>query len=140
MPRTIQTARKNTGQSLKLRKQLASKASRPQHSSLAATHRRGIRKPPPKRGLAALNEIRKYQKSTNLLIPKTSFKQVADETLQQVTTNKLRFAAEAVNALQEAAEQMLTKVFADANLCAIHAGRVTIMPKDIKLAMRLHGL
>lgn len=140
MVRTKQTARKSTGASLKLHRQLASKASRPHHRSIAATQRRGVRTRPVERGLKALDEIRTYQKTTELLIPKIPFKRVVQEVLQGVKGDDYRCASDAVNAIQEAAEQMLAKVFEDANLCAIHAGRVTIMPKDVKLAMRLHGM
>ena len=42
-------------------------------------------------------------------------------------------------AIQEATEAFAVGILEDANLCAIHAGRVTIMPKDIKLAQRIRG-
>ncbi len=51
----------------------------------------------------------------------------------------LRFQSQAVLALQEAAEAYLVGLFEDTNLCAIHAKRVTIMPKDIQLARRIRG-
>merc|ERR1712157_577742 len=41
----------------------------------------------------------------------------------------LRFQSSAVMALQEASEAYLVGLFEDTNLCAIHAKRVTIMPK-----------
>ena len=50
-----------------------------------------------------------------------------------------RIASAAVAALQDAAEAYLVGLFEDTNLCAIHAKRVTIMPKDIQLAQRIHG-
>ncbi len=51
----------------------------------------------------------------------------------------LRFQSLAVLALQEACEAYLVGLFEDTNLCAIHAKRVTIMPKDIQLARRIRG-
>ena len=51
----------------------------------------------------------------------------------------LRFQSSAVMALQEASEAYLVGLFEDTNLCAIHAKRVTIMPKDIQLARRIRG-
>ena len=51
----------------------------------------------------------------------------------------LRFQASAVIALQEAAESYMVSLFQDTNLCAIHAKRVTIMPKDMQLARRIRG-
>lgn len=51
----------------------------------------------------------------------------------------LRWQSHAILALQEAAEAFLVHLFEDANLCAIHANRVTIMQKDIQLARRIRG-
>jgi len=53
--------------------------------------------------------------------------------------NDLRFQSTAILALQEATEAYLVGLFEDTNLCAIHAKRVTIMPKDIQLARRIRG-
>ena len=57
----------------------------------------------------------------------------------RVPQTDLRFQSHAVLALQEAAEAYLVGLFEDTNLCAIHAKRVTIMPKDIQLARRIRG-
>nr|GEZ96290.1 histone H3-like centromeric protein CSE4 [Tanacetum cinerariifolium] len=81
-------------------------------------------------------EIRKYQKSTELLIRKLPFQRLVREIAQDFKTD-LRFQSHAVLALQEAAEAYLVGLFEDTNLCAIHAKRVTIMPKDIQLARRI---
>ena len=51
----------------------------------------------------------------------------------------LRFQSSAVMALQESSEAYLVGLLEDTNLCAIHAKRVTIMPKDIQLARRIRG-
>jgi histone H3 len=51
----------------------------------------------------------------------------------------VRFQSVALLALQEATEAYLVGLFEDTNLCAIHAKRVTIMPKDIQLARRIRG-
>ena len=51
----------------------------------------------------------------------------------------LRFQAAAILALQEASEAYLVGLFEDSNLCAIHAKRVTIMPRDMQLARRIRG-
>ncbi|KAE9452537.1 hypothetical protein C3L33_15559, partial [Rhododendron williamsianum] len=82
--------------------------------------------------------IRKYQKSTELLIRKLPFQRLVREIAQDFKTD-LRFQSSAVAALQEAAEAYLVGLFEDTNLCAIHAKRVTIMPKDIQLARRIRG-
>jgi histone H3 len=87
-------------------------------------------------GTVALREIRRYQKSTELLIRKLPFQRLVREIAQDFKTD-LRFQSSAVMALQEASE--LVGLFEDTNLCAIHAKRVTIMPKDIQLARRIRG-
>lgn len=89
-------------------------------------------------GTLALREIRKYQKSTTLLMRKLPFQRVVREIAQDYKTD-LRFQSAAVAALQEAAEAFLVSLFEDTNLCALHANRVTIMPKDMQLALRIRG-
>ena len=78
------------------------------------------------------------QKSTELLIRKLPFQRLVREIAQDFKTD-LRFQSSAVLALQEAAEAYLVGLFEDTNLAAIHAKRVTIMPKDIQLARRIRG-
>ena len=87
-------------------------------------------------GTVALREFRRYQKSTELLIRKLPFQRLVREIAHDFKTD-LRFQGSAVLALQEAAEAYLVGLFEDTNLCAIHAKRVTIMPKDIQLARRI---
>ena len=114
--------------------QLATKAARK-----SAPTAGGVKKPHRYRpGTVALREIRKYQKSTDLLIRKAPFQRLVREIAQDFKTD-LRFQSTAVLALQEAAEAYLIGLFEDTNLCAIHAKRVTIMPKDIQLARRIRG-
>ena len=89
-------------------------------------------------GTVALKDIRHYQGSTALLIRKLPFQRLVREIAQDFKTD-LRFQSAAILCLQEVAEAYLVKLFDDANLCAIHAKRVTIMPKDILLARRIRG-
>ena len=89
-------------------------------------------------GTAALKDIRQFQKSTALLIRKLPFQRLVREIAQDFKTD-LRFQSAAILCLQEAAEAYLVRLFEDTNLCAIHARRVTIMPRDIKLARRIRG-
>ena len=115
MARTKQTARKSTGGKAP-RKQLATKAAR---KSAPATG--GVKKPHRYRpGTVALREIRRYQKSTELLVRKLPFQRLVREIAQDFKTD-LRFQGSAVLALQEAAEAYLVGLFEDTNLCAIHA-------------------
>ena len=133
MARTKQTARKSTGGKAP-RKQLATKAARKSAPAIG-----GVKKPHRYRpGTVALREIRRYQKSTELLIRKLPFQRLVREIAQDFKSD-LRFQSSAVLALQEASEAYLVGLFEDTNLCAIHAKRVTIMPKDIQLARRIRG-
>ncbi|KAG2071628.1 histone H3 [Suillus decipiens] len=136
MARTKQTARKSTGGKAP-RKQLAVKSAgkkAPMHTTTG-----GVKKPHRFRpGTVALREIRRYQKSTELLIRKLPFQRLVREIAQDFKTD-LRFQSSAVMALQEAAEAYLVSLFEDTNLAAIHAKRVTIQPKDLALARRLRG-
>lgn len=90
-------------------------------------------------GTVALRQIRKYQKSTDLLVPKTPFMKLCRETAKWVYGTDFRFQSSAILALQEASEQYLTSLLESANLCALHAKRVTIFPKDMRLARRISG-
>eukprot|EP00804_Cyclotella_cryptica_P004769 CCRYP_004869-RA/>CCRYP_004869-RA protein AED:0.12 eAED:0.08 QI:0/-1/0/1/-1/0/1/0/118 len=91
-------------------------------------------------------EIRRYQKSTDLLIRKVPFQRLAREVLQDLNSpgsyphfTAERFQATSLLAIQESVEAFSVGLFEDANLCAIHARRVTIMPKDMQLALRIRG-
>lgn len=133
MARTKQTARKSTGGKAP-RKQLAVKAAR--KSAPVAGGVKIVRRFRP--GTVALREIRRYQKSTELLIRKLPFQRLVREIAQEFKSD-LRFQGSAIMALQEATEAYIVSLFEDTNLCAIHAKRVTIMPKDIQLARRIRG-
>ncbi|XP_069025069.1 histone H3-like centromeric protein A isoform X1 [Embiotoca jacksoni] len=91
-------------------------------------------------GTKALMEIRKYQKSTDLLLRKGPFSRLVREVCQNFSRGDLRWQVYALMALQEAAEAFLVLLFSDANLCAIHAKRVTVFPRDIQLARRIRGV
>ena len=140
MARTKQTARKSTGGKAP-RKELATKAARMTANFYGAnfygagTMRRPHRYRP---GTVALRQIRKYQKSTELLIRKLPFQRLVREVAQDYKCD-LRFQSTAIMALQEAAEAYLIGIMEDTNLCALHAKRVTIMPKDMQLARRIRG-
>ena len=90
-------------------------------------------------GVRALAEIRRYQKSTELLIKRLPFQRLVREIVKGQCGDGFRFQVGALCALQEAAEAFIVGIFEDTNLCSIHARRVTIMPKDLQLAMRVRG-
>jgi histone H3 len=105
----------------------------------ACSTTQGVKKPRRYRpGTVALREIRRYQKSTDLLIHKLPFQRLVKEIAVNLKL-KVRFQSLALLALQEAAEAYLVGVFEDANLCALHAKRKTINDKDIRLARRIRG-
>lgn len=134
MARTKQTARKSTGGKAP-RKQLATKAARKNATTTSGSVKKPHRYRP---GTVALREIRKYQKSSDLLVRKLPFQRLVREIAQDFKQD-LRFQSTAILALQEATEAYLVGLFEDTNLCAIHAKRVTIMPKDMQLARRIRG-
>jgi len=90
-------------------------------------------------GTVAIREIRRYQKSSNLLLPKAPFRTLVRKIIDTKFNKELKLQSTAILALQEAAEAHLIGLFEDANLCAAHAKRVTIMAKDIVLARRIRG-
>ncbi|GAB4814687.1 hypothetical protein N2152v2_001733 [Parachlorella kessleri] len=155
MARQKQTARKNVG--IKSPKVLLAKAVRKQPNP---TRLNAKKKPlkakatagpqPQKRkhrrrpGALALKEIRQFQRSTKLLIPKAPFHRLLREILASVPTkevpaDQLRLSVKGAAALQEAAEAYLVGLMEDAMLCAVHAKRVTLMVKDMSLAKRIRG-
>ena len=89
-------------------------------------------------GTVALREIRKYQKSTELLLRKMPFQRLVRE-IASAYRSDVRFQASAIRALQEASEAYIVGLFEDTNLVAIHGKRVTIFPKDLQLARRIRG-
>lgn len=135
MARTKQTARKSTGGKAPT-EQLATNSARAATSS--GTRRRPHRYRP---GTVALRQIRRYQKSTDLLLRREPFRRLVREIAQDFWEkgNALRFSEGAMLALQEAAEAHLVEVFEHTNLCAIHAKRITIDQKDMQLARRIRG-
>ncbi|KAF9076741.1 histone-fold-containing protein [Rhodocollybia butyracea] len=131
-----QTARKSTGGKAPRRPSNAAPASQED-----VPPKKGRRYRP---GTLALREVRKYQKSTELLLRKLPFSRLVREIAQDMTTTTngdydLRWQSSALVALQEATEAFLVHLFEDANLCALHAKRVTIMQRDIQLARRIRG-
>ena len=129
-----QYARKSTGgqidQMIKLKAKVALKR---------APLTSGVMKPDRYRpGTVALREIRRYQKSTELLIRKLPFQRLVREIALSFHSD-LRFQSAALGTLQEASEAYLVDLFGDINLCAIHAKRVTIMPRDFHLAKKIRG-
>jgi histone H3 len=94
-------------------------------------------------GALALKEIKRLQKSVELLIPKISIQRLIREISQDVMPvhkqGEIKWQSAALGAIHEASEAYLVGLFEDTNLCAVHARRVTIMPRDIHLARRIRG-
>ena len=98
--------------------------------------------------MVALREIRCYQRSTENLIKKSPFKKLIREISQEyqicpdgpgTPSVQVHFQSTAIAALQKAAENFIVGLFEDVNLLAVHARRVTVMPRDIRLALRIRG-
>ena len=98
--------------------------------------------------MVALREIRRYQKSTEGLIKRSLFQKLRMEILQeyrvcsqgpQTPSMQVRFQSTAMTALQEAAQNFIVGLFEDVNLLAVHAKRATLMPFDVRLALRIRG-
>ena len=134
MTRTKQTARKSTGGKCP-RMMLETRHTRQNRVSTG-----GVKKPHRFRpGTVALREIRRYQKSHDLLIRKLPFQRLVKEVAQSLRAD-LRFQSQTILTLQEAVEDYLIRMFEEVNLCAIHGGRVTIQVKDILLWKRMRGM
>ena len=84
-------------------------------------------------------EIRKYQRSTDLLLRRLPFARVVKEITRKYH-HSMRWRVDAIEALQVSCEDYIVNLMEDANLCAIHGKRVTIMPRDIRLARRIRGV
>ncbi|XP_062584322.1 uncharacterized protein LOC134246075 [Saccostrea cucullata] len=87
---------------------------------------------------SVLLDIRRYQRTTNLLIPKMTFQRIV-KSITNTNFAGIKFQTAALHALQEACEEFVISVLADTNLCALHGKRVTILPKDMQLALRIRG-
>ncbi|KAK9894239.1 histone-fold-containing protein [Cystobasidium minutum MCA 4210] len=132
MPRQKMKAHKTVGG--KAPRKSASVFGSKSNKTVESSYRKAHRFRP---GTVALREIRRYQRSTELLIRKLPFqrlvREVAEVEARAVGIIGVRFQASALAALQEASEAYLVGLFEDANLCAIHAKRVTIQPKEGEL-------
>ena len=139
MARVKQTARKTIGGKTHRLSVMGKFARPPSRPPLGPNG--GVKKPHRYRpGTVALREIRRFQKTTELLIRKAPFQRLVREITQNLFPNKdLRFQSLAVLALQEASEAYMVGMFEDTNLAALHAKRVTILPRDLALARRLRG-
>jgi histone H3 len=135
MARVKQTARKSTGEKPPCL-HLATKA-----AGQSARQTTAMRKPYPFRpGTVALREIRKFHKTTNLLIRKAPFQQLVHKLTQKIGKINLQMQSTAILALQEAAKYFMIDVFSDTNLCTMHGKRVTIKIKNMVLACHIQGI
>lgn len=139
MARTKQTARKTIGGKTPARFPRKQKTAHKKKLPAGAPKNGGVKRARRFRpGTVALREIRKYQKSTELLIRKLPFQRLVREIVQDLR-NDLRMTSISFEVLQEASEAYLVGLLEDTNLCAIHAKRATIMAKDMQLARRIRG-
>ncbi len=134
MARVKQTARKSTG-GKPPHLHLATKAARQSAQQIGSVKKPHHYCP----GMVALREIRKFQKTTHLLIRKAPFQRLVRELAQKIGKSDLQMQSTAVLALQEAAEAFMIDVFSDANLCMMHSKRVTIIAKDMVILVASEG-
>lgn len=85
-------------------------------------------------GTVALREIRKQQKSVKPVLPRAAFERLVREIMQESSSQSVRLQPEALDALQQGAEDHLVALLTKSQKLALHAGRVTITPNDFELA------
>jgi len=135
MARTKQTARKSTGGKAP-RKQLVTKAARKSASTAEPATKKAKKTHRFRPGSVVIKDIRKYQKSTDLLIRVLPFQRMVRSIVQGFKSD-VRFQASALRALQEALENHMVQMLEDAYRCSAHAKRVTLMCKDIQLVKKI---
>ena len=89
-------------------------------------------------GVKALREIRQYQRSTDVLLPRAPLQRVIKEITAKYFP-EARYSYGAIDAIQQCVESYMIGLFEDTQLCAIHAKRATVMTKDMRLARRIRG-
>ena len=87
-------------------------------------------------GVGALKEIRHYQREYGVICSKATVARLVREICEK---KDLRWQAKAIMALHEAFDDYLVGLFEDCVLEAIHRKRVTVMPKDMFIALRIRG-
>lgn len=139
MPKAKNASKKVPSKALSASKKKASKSvTKSKSPSKAAGPKKDRKKPRYHAGTVALREIKRYQKSTDLLIPRAPFARLVRNIAGDID-NDLRFQAQALAALQEAAEAYCVGILEDAGLCAVHAKRQTLTKADMLLARRIRG-
>ena len=128
-------AKAATKMSAKVGGKNAIKKTAPAAGGMKADGKRKLRFKP---GTVTLREIKKYQKSADMLLPRAAFQRLVRAVCTEMD-HSLRFQSQALHALQEASEAYVVGLFEDTNLCAIHARRVTVQKKDMDLARRIRG-
>ena len=94
-------------------------------------------------GTIALREIRKYQTSTDTLIPKRSFQRLVKEVMQnecwerKISVKKV--TSECLLALQCSTEEYVTEFFQQSQRAAVHGKRITVQPEDMEIVIDFRG-
>lgn len=135
MPKAKTASKKVPSKTAGMKKKSVSKSKSPSKGGASQKERK---KPRFHAGTVALRDIKKYQKSTDMLIPRAPFHRLVREITHSID-NELRFQRQALLALQEAAEAYCVGLFEDASLCAVHAKRQTVTKADMLLARRIRG-
>ena len=133
MPKTKVAAKAKEAQKAAMKKKTQIKKSAPADGGMK--ERKARRNRP---GTVVLREVKKYQKTVDMLLPRASFQRLV-RSICHGHDDSLRFQPAALHALQEASEAYIVGLFEDTNLSAIHAKRVTVQKKDMDLARRIRG-
>mmetsp|Transcript_17838 Transcript_17838/g.24909 ORF Transcript_17838/g.24909 Transcript_17838/m.24909 type:complete len:121 (+) Transcript_17838:1147-1509(+) len=86
-----------------------------------------------------LLEIRKYQRSTYLIMQRIPFFRLLKKITNKITKQKFNWNSNSLFIMQEITEYYLLNFLSELNTCASHGKRLTVMLKDIKLANRIKG-
>ena len=97
------------------------------------THKRRARP-----GVKALREIKQYQRSTDTIVPRAPLQRIVKDITSKYMP-EARYSHGALEAVHQCLESYMVALFEDTGLCAVHAKRMTIMTRDMKLARRIRG-
>ena len=94
-------------------------------------------------GEKALKQIREFRRTTGLLIRRFPFQRLVRSIQKDIAApgqEPFRWTAEALYVIQSVTEDYLVNLLEDSYQCTLHARRVTLMPKDLRLARRIRGI
>jgi histone H3/H4 len=88
-------------------------------------------------GAKALREIKKFQETAELLIPRAPFDRLIRELIRYEIKPDIHFTRSAYVALQEATEAYLVRLFESAYDITMHIKHTTLTVRDLRLAKKI---